>query len=80
MVKGEIDFAAQSLAGEWSYFQVTTSLREPEVREQEFGAFAGITPEGNKYVLSTDEENFSQDDITHLNIINWLLQPEPAIC
>ena len=74
--KGEIDFAARNLAGEWSYFQVCATLQQAATRQREFSAFTGIPTDGKKIVLSRDSDNYSQGDIQHFNAVDWLLRPE----
>ena len=70
---GEIDFIATK-SGEKAYFQVAYKLTDENVKEREFGAYKGIDDGCNKYVLSMDKNDFSQDGIIHKNIIDWLLE------
>ena len=40
---------------------------------REFGAFAPITDESPKYVLSLDKVDMSRNGIAHMNIVDFLL-------
>ncbi len=73
--KGEIDFVANK-DGNTKYIQVTYELNTDEVIEREFGAFSEIKDHYPKYVISLDKEDFSRDGITHINLINWLINDE----
>ena len=68
----EIDFVA-SRSGDLSYFQVCYQLGGEQTRAREFDAFRGIPDNYPKYVLSTDQLDFSQNGIIHRNIEQWLL-------
>ena len=71
--KGEIDFVA-TRDGNIEYYQVAYLLATPEVTEREFGAFRAINDNYPKYVLSMDKFDFSQEGITHKNILDFLLE------
>ena len=70
---GEVDFIAIK-SGEKKYFQVAYLLSDKNVEEREFGALKKIDDNYNKYVISLDKTDFSQDGIIHKNIIDWLLE------
>jgi hypothetical protein len=71
--KGEIDFVAKS-ANETLYFQVAYDLKKDDTKAREFGAFDEILDDNPKYVLSLDNDNYSIGNVTHKNIIDWLLE------
>jgi len=68
----EIDFVA-TRGSQVNYFQVCYLLGAEETRAREFGAFRGIDDNYPKYVLSTDQLDFSQNGFIHRNIEQWLL-------
>ena len=70
---GEVDFIAIK-SGEKKYFQVAYLLSDKNVEEREFRALKKIDDNYNKYVISLDKTDFSQDGIIHKNIIDWLLE------
>lgn len=67
-----INFVATKY-GKCEYYQVCYYLTDENVVEREFGAFSGIDDNYPKYVISMDELDFSQNDIIHKNVIDWLL-------
>jgi len=69
----EIDFAAVK-ADAKIYLQVAYLLADAKVIEREFRVFRQIADNYPKYVLSMDQNDFSQDGIIHKNIIDWLLE------
>ncbi|MCK9166680.1 MAG: ATP-binding protein [Acholeplasmatales bacterium] len=72
--KKEIDFVAIK-DGEKKYIQVTYILALEKTIEREFGVYKEVLDNFPKYVISTDKFNMSRDGITHLNIIDFLLNP-----
>ena len=68
----EIDFVA-TRAGDVNYFQVCYLLGSQETRAREFEAFRGVADNYPKYILSTDQLDFSQNGVIHQNIEQWLL-------
>lgn len=70
--KGEVDFVATK-DKDFKYIQVSYQLSSKETREREFGAYKGIDDGYEKYVISLDEEDYSQDGIKHLNIFEFLM-------
>lgn len=69
----EIDFIA-SKKKEIEYYQVSYLLESEKTREREFGVYRHISDNFPKYVLSMDENDFSQNGIRHKNIIEFLLE------
>ena len=70
--KGEIDFVAMKDSKK-CFIQVAYLLSDEQVIEREFGAFKSIKDPSPKFVLSLDEFDMSRDGITHINIIDFLL-------
>lgn len=71
----EIDFIA-SKEQEIEYYQVAYLLASEQTREREFGVYKNINDNYPKYVLSMDENDFSQNGVIHKNIIEFLLETE----
>ena len=69
----EIDFTAGKSEGK-VYIQVAYLLSDVSVIEREFRVYRAIPDNYPKYVLSMDNNDFSQDGIIHRNIIDWLLE------
>ncbi len=72
---GEVDFLAKK-DGNIKYIQVTYEMKDNSTIEREFGAFASIEDNYPKYVISLDKIDLSRDGITHLNLIDFLLNDE----
>lgn len=72
---GEIDFVTKK-DGNTKYIQVSYELNSPEVIEREFGAFKTISDHYPKYVISLDQEDYSQDGVKHINLIDFLMSDE----
>lgn len=71
--KGEVDFIA-SKDKAFKYIQVSYYLKNnEEAIKREFGAFDVIDDNNEKYVFSLDKDDLSQNDIKHMNIIDFLL-------
>lgn len=70
--KGEIDFVAIKESKK-CFIQVAYLLSDKQVIEREFGAFKSVRDPSPKYVLSLDDFDMSKDGITHINIIDFLL-------
>lgn len=68
----EIDFIATK-GNEKSYYQVTYLMESESTREREFGVYKDVVDNYDKYVVSMDKVDFSQDGIIHKNIIDFLL-------
>lgn len=73
--KGEVDFVA-SKNKDIKYIQVSYSLSEEKTREREFGAYAGIDDSYSKYVISLDEEDYSNNGIKQVNIFDFLMNDD----
>ena len=69
---GEVDFIATRFQ-EKIYFQVAYQLYD-EIVDREFGVYENIKDNYPKYVISTDNFDFSQNGIIHQNIIDFLLE------
>ena len=73
--KGEIDFIA-SKNKTIKYIQACYDLSNEETRNREFNAFDSIDDNYPKYVISMDEEDYSQKGVKHLNIFEFLLNED----
>lgn len=73
--KGEIDFIA-SKSNDIKYIQACYDLSNEETRNREFSAFDSIDDNYPKYVISMDEEDYSQKGVKHLNIFEFLLNED----
>lgn len=73
--KGEIDFIA-SKNKTIKYIQACYYLSNEETRNREFNAFDSIDDNYPKYVISMDEEDYSQKGVKHLNIFEFLLNED----
>ena len=71
--KGEVDFVAVKNSKK-CFIQVALTMGQQETVEREFSAFSPIKDGSPKYVLSLDTIDMSQNGITHLNIIDFLLK------
>lgn len=69
---GEIDFIA-SKNKEIKYIQACYDLKEEKTRNREFNAFKSINDNYPKYVISTNEEDYSKQGIKHINIFDFLM-------
>lgn len=54
------------------YVQVSTSLQDDKTREREFKPLKKIKDNFQKYIISNDTFDFSEDGIIHLNIKEFL--------
>ncbi len=75
LINGEIDFIATKFDKK-IYIQVAYILTDENVINREFGAFDNINDNYDKYVLTLDTLNFSQNGVIHKNVIDWLLEEE----
>ena len=70
--KGEVDFVV--IDGKQKCFiQVAYYLHGQETIEREFGAFNPISDASPKYVFSLDRFNYSRNGISHINIVDFLI-------
>lgn len=71
-IKGsEVDFIAIN-GKEKIYVQVAHLLIDDNVVEKKFAPLKDISDNHPKYVLSLDKEDFSQDGIVHMNVIDFM--------
>jgi predicted AAA+ superfamily ATPase len=69
----EIDFVAKK--GKLTkYYQVCYIMESEKTRNREFSVYEDIRDNFDKYVLSMDNVDFSQNGIIHLNIEDFLLE------
>lgn len=71
--KGEVDFIVSNGLGKKCYIQVSYLLASEETINREFGAYDTIKDNSPKYVFSLDRYDFSQNGITNMNIVDFLL-------
>lgn len=71
--KGEVDFVAVK-NGKKCFIQVAYIMESIETINREFNAFSPIKDASPKYVFSLDRIDMSRDGITHINIIDFLLE------
>jgi predicted AAA+ superfamily ATPase len=69
---GEIDFVAFK-GKKKCLIQVADRIADQKTFDREYGAFKNIDDASPKYVFSLDEKDTSNNGITHLNIIDFLL-------
>ena len=69
---GEIDFVAIRNKKK-CLIQVAYSIDRKEVFEREYGAYSKIHDNSPKFVISLDEKDTSNNGITHLNVLDFLL-------
>ncbi len=68
----EIDFIAKK-DGKVKYIQVAYSLDDEGVREREYGAYKGIDDNYSKYIITLDKNNYEQDGIKQIYLIDFLM-------
>lgn len=73
--KGEVDFIA-SKDNNIKYIQVSYLLADENVIAREFNAFDEIEDHYPKYVITLDKINFSRNGVTHINIIDFLMNED----
>lgn len=73
--KGEVDFVATKNK-DLKYIQVCYTLAQEETRNREFGAYDGINDAYPKYIISLDEEDYSQNGIRHINVFDFLMNED----
>lgn len=67
LLNTEIDFVAKS-GRNLLYIQVAYSIEDPSTASREYGAFGGIRGEGEKLLVTMDEEAFmTRDGVRHLS-------------
>ena len=70
--KGEVDFIAIK-DGKKCFIQVSYYMIQESTINREFKAFSPISDASPKYVMSLDRVDLSQNGISHINIIDYLL-------
>lgn len=76
--KSEVDFVAVK-DGRKCFIQVAHLLNSEDTIKREFEAFAPIADHAPKYVLSLDKIDLSRHGITHLNLIDFLLDRKELV-
>lgn len=71
--KGEVDFIAIK-NNKKCFIQVAYLLAQQSTIDREFNAFSPITDSSPKYVMSLDKIDFSRNGISHINIVDFLLE------
>ncbi len=70
----EVDFVAESLNGERTYFQACLAFTEDDVKERELSSLRSINDNCRKIVLVMNEiSNVTSDGIIIKNLTEWLL-------
>ncbi|OED29935.1 ATPase [Methanosphaera sp. WGK6] len=67
----EVDFICRNLE-KTIYIQVSWSIVDQTTQEREIKPLLNIKDNNPKYILSMDTFNFSRDNITHINVIDFL--------
>lgn len=71
----EIDFVAER-GDDKCYYQVAYLMPDEKVRKREFCAFEGLKDGFSRFVVSMDPVDMSSNGVRHLNVCDFLLQPE----
>ena len=71
--KGEVDFVAIK-NGKKCFIQVAYLLAQQSTIDREFNAFIPIADPSPKYVMSLDKIDLSRNGISHINIVDFLLE------
>ena len=71
--EGEIDFIAIKNKKK-CLIQVAYSVKEQKAFDREYGVFDNVTDASPKYVITTDKKDTSHNGITHLNLVDFLLE------
>jgi len=72
----EVDFVCITPAGEVEYYQVAWQMTNETTIKREFGALEKLKDNYPKYLLTIDSFTQNRNGIRHLNVFNWLLQPD----
>ena len=70
--KGEIDFIATK-NNKTKYIQVCYKLEKDNTIKREFDAFNELSDNNEKYIISLEHENYSFNNIKHINIFDFLM-------
>lgn len=71
--KGEIDFVAEK-NNKREYYQVSYKLKDEKVISREFSAFDSLEKNDVKFLLTLDKNDFSNNDVIHKKLVNWLME------
>jgi predicted AAA+ superfamily ATPase len=69
----EVDFVAARPGGIIEYYQVSETMRSPEVRRRELEPLQKIKDSYPKYILTRDWTDANTKGIQHINVLKWLL-------
>jgi uncharacterized protein len=72
----EVDFVCKNKFGEVEYYQVAWQMTNELTIEREFGSLMKIKDNYPKFVLTTDSFTQNRLGIKHINVFQWLLQPD----
>ena len=68
----EVDFVCEKY-GKYIYIQVSYTLSSENTAKREFEPFFKIRDKYDTYIITTDQHDFSNNGVKHLNIIDFLL-------
>ena len=74
----EIDFIIRK-NNKKAYIQVSYEIKNDETRKREIRALLKLKDNYPKYLITTDREDYSQDGIIHMNVIEFLKESENII-
>ncbi len=75
----EVDFVCKTPTGDIEYYQVAWQMTSEGTVEREFGALEKINDNYPKYLLTTDSFTQNRSGVKHLNVFNWLLDPDEKL-
>ena len=67
----EVDFVCKR-PGKTFYVQVSESINDPITRKRELTSLEKIKDNHPKYIITTDQINYSQNGIIHMNMLEFL--------
>lgn len=70
--KGEVDFLVQ-YQNQRIYIQVAWSLAQDKTLERELAAFSPLADHYPRYIISNDREDYTQDGIKHVDVLDYLM-------
>ena len=70
----EIDFVVQTVEGYTEYYQVAETMIGEEVRTREIRPLDNISDHNPKYIITTDDGEYSYNGIRQVNVVEWLLE------
>ena len=74
----EIDFIIRK-NNKKAYIQVSYEIKNDETRKREIRPLLKLKDNYPKYIITTDREDYSQDGIIHMNVIDFLKESENII-